>query len=60
MTANMSKCSAVQFSDQMSCNCGNVWDMNDPYPPECREEPTDVEWAERNDAAMEGAASEGL
>jgi len=26
----------MQFSDQMSCACGNVWDMNDPYPPECR------------------------
>lgn len=32
----MSKCDAMQFSDQMSCACGNVWDMNDPYPPECR------------------------
>src|SRR5690554_6098583 len=36
----MSKCNAVQFSDQMSCSCGNVWDMNDPYPPECKKEPT--------------------
>lgn len=33
-------CNAVQFSDQMSCSCGNVWDMNDPYPPECKKEPT--------------------
>lgn len=41
MTANKShRCNAVQFSDQMSCSCGNVWDMNDPYPPECKKEPT--------------------
>lgn len=31
-----SKYAAVQFSDQMVCACGNVWDMNDPDPPECR------------------------
>lgn len=30
------QCNAVQFSDQMSCDCGNVWDMNDPCPPPCR------------------------
>lgn len=36
----MSKCNAVQLSDQMTCSCGNVWDMNDPYPPECKKEPT--------------------
>ena len=35
----MSKCDAKQFSDQMSCACGNVWDMNDPDPPECRKIP---------------------
>lgn len=31
-------CGAVQsHSDQMSCAaCGNVWDTNDPSPPECR------------------------
>lgn len=33
------KCNAVQFSDQMVCGCGNVWDVNDPYPPECRNPP---------------------
>ena len=33
------KCNAVQFSDQMVCDCGNVWDVNDPYPPECRNPP---------------------
>ena len=32
----MSDCKAVQCSDQMSCECGNVWDMNDPAPPECQ------------------------
>src|SRR5690554_1504346 len=37
MTANKRYlCNAVQFSDQMSCSCGNVWDMNDPEPPTCR------------------------
>lgn len=29
------KCRAIQTSDQMTCECGNVWDMNDPYPPKC-------------------------
>ena len=32
----MSDCKAVQYSDQMLCECGNVWDMNDPAPPECQ------------------------
>ena len=32
----MSDCKAVQYSDQMSCECGNVWDMNDADPPECQ------------------------
>ena len=31
----MSDCKAVQYSDQMSCECGNVWDVNDPDPPKC-------------------------
>jgi dCMP deaminase len=26
---------AIQTSDQMTCPCGNVWDMNDPSPPDC-------------------------
>ena len=29
------KCRAIQTSDQMTCECGNVWDINDPYPPKC-------------------------
>lgn len=29
-------CQARQTSDQMTCSCGNVWDMNDPEPPTCR------------------------
>lgn len=29
-------CQARQTSDQMTCSCGNVWDMNDPEPPACR------------------------
>lgn len=32
----MEHCIARQHSDQMVCTCGNVWDMNDPTPPECR------------------------
>ena len=30
----MSKCKAVQHSDQMVCDlCNLTWDMNDPHPP---------------------------
>lgn len=32
----MSKCKAVQMSDQMVCVCGNRWDANDAEPPACR------------------------
>lgn len=28
-------CKARQYSDQMSCVCGLVWDVNDPDPPKC-------------------------
>lgn len=33
----MSDCKVGQVSDQMTCECGNVWDMNDPVPPNCRQ-----------------------
>ena len=29
-------CKAKQYSDQMKCECGNEWDMNDPCPPQCK------------------------
>lgn len=29
------KCKARQHSDQMMCECGRSWDVNDPEPPEC-------------------------
>jgi len=29
-------CKARQHSDQMLCECGLGWDMNDPEPPTCR------------------------
>lgn len=32
----MSRCKARQYSDQMLCQCGLAWDVNDPDPPECR------------------------
>lgn len=33
------KCLARQHSDQMICHqCGLVWDMNDPEPPDCLRE----------------------
>jgi len=36
----MSKCEAVQHSDQKVCTrCGLCWDMNDPEPPECKPKP---------------------
>lgn len=31
-----SVCKARQHSDQMLCECGLGWDMNDPDPPSCR------------------------
>lgn len=35
----MSKCKAIQYSDQMSCHeCSLVWDMNDNDPPACKSE----------------------
>lgn len=33
----MSNCEAKQMSDQMVCDfCEQVWDVNDPEPPQCR------------------------
>jgi hypothetical protein len=30
------KCEIKQFSDQSACmQCGQAWDVNDPFPPEC-------------------------
>lgn len=34
--SSRSICRAYQASDQMVCECGNAWDMNDFEPPECR------------------------
>lgn len=34
--ANNKTCRARQHSDQMLCDCGLGWDVNDPDPPECR------------------------
>lgn len=35
-----SDCKARQHSDQMVCHaCGLVWDMNDPDPPTCGNQP---------------------
>lgn len=32
------ECLARQYSDQMHCpGCGVTWDMNDEYPPSCRQ-----------------------
>lgn len=31
-----STCKARQHSDQMLCECGLGWDINDPEPPTCR------------------------
>lgn len=33
---NYPVCEATQKSDQMTCPCGNVWDMNDEDPPHCK------------------------
>lgn len=29
-------CRARQHGDQMLCECGLAWDVNDPDPPDCR------------------------
>lgn len=33
-------CKARQVSDQMYCQCGRCWDVNDPDPPECLSQTT--------------------
>jgi len=35
-------CKAYQASDQMICQCGLQWDMNDPDPPECTSDKLDM------------------
>lgn len=36
----MSRCRARRESDQLvCCQCGLAWDVNDPDPPACRENP---------------------
>ncbi len=37
----MTACKARRYSDQMQCECGRAWDMNDPDPPECGELPVE-------------------
>lgn len=39
----MTNCKARQYSDQMLCECGLAWDVNDPEPPECPLEDDDNE-----------------
>jgi hypothetical protein len=29
-------CKARRLLDQMCCQCGLIWDVTDPDPPECR------------------------
>lgn len=37
----MSRCHARRENDQLVCRqCGLAWDVNDPDPPACRENPT--------------------
>ncbi|ENG0046379.1 hypothetical protein ACUOA7_001912 [Pseudomonas aeruginosa] len=31
----MTSCKARQHSDQILCECGLGWDVNDPDPPQC-------------------------
>lgn len=41
----------IQYSDQFFCSwCGKTWDANDPYPPECSDEPlaVEVKWMGKN------------
>lgn len=34
--SNITRCKAVQYSDEMVCNeCGLRWDTNDQDPPQC-------------------------
>lgn len=34
----MSNCKAIRCNDEMQCECGLTWDVNDPEPPICRAE----------------------
>lgn len=44
-----------QLSDQAFCSwCGKMWDMNDPHPPECSDEPATVEVKRRSGKAGRG------
>lgn len=49
-------CKAKQYSDQMACSCGNVWDMNDEYPPACQR----TQHQDRVNAAREAMGSKYL
>jgi len=46
------QCKARQYSDQMLCECGLAWDVNDPDPPECRKPPNAREVALEQIAAI--------
>lgn len=39
-------CLARQHSDQMTCACGNAWDVNDPDPPACRPVDQPLQWTQ--------------
>lgn len=44
----MKHCQARQYFDQMSCTqCGLLWDVSDPEPPECKPQETNRERAYR-------------
>jgi len=57
----MSKCEAVQHSDQMVCDaCALAWDMNDPAPPECENARLNTELKlSKKDAAITSYYAEG-
>lgn len=48
-------CKARQYSDQMMCQCGLAWDVNDPEPPAC---PSEVQqWNSTNSTQQELSTS---
>lgn len=42
-------CKAKQYNDQMLCECGLAWDVNDPDRPPCR----DRKWYDKQRAELE-------
>ena len=34
-TKSLTHCSAIRCNDEMQCECGLTWSVDDPEPPQC-------------------------